>query len=50
MAKRDIHALLVAHPFFEGVDESVLAELAGCGTNVVFKAGDWLLELHSHAR
>jgi CRP/FNR family transcriptional regulator, cyclic AMP receptor protein len=43
MAKRDIHDLLVAHPFFEGVDEAVLAELAGCGTNVVFKAGDWLL-------
>jgi CRP-like cAMP-binding protein len=40
MTVRDIGRLLAEHPFFDGLDDDVLALLVGCATNVHFHAGD----------
>lgn len=34
--------LLVAHPFFAGIDERVVRQLAGCSHNVHFRSGEHL--------
>ena len=40
---KDIRALLGENPFFEGMSDEHLKTIAGCGTLVRFKAGEYLL-------
>lgn len=42
MTIRSIAEYLARHPFFEGLDESSLAELAGCAVNVHIRPGEYL--------
>jgi len=35
--------LIREHPFIDGLDEAIIALIAGCAKNVVFKAGDYIL-------
>lgn len=37
-------AILANHPFFKGLAEEYLALIAGCASNVVFKAGEYLFK------
>lgn len=39
---KTIEDLLRGHPFIEGLDEEIVALIAGCATNVVFEAGSYL--------
>lgn len=43
MTQRDIGALLAEHPFFVGLDDDTMAFVAGCGTNVHFRADEYVL-------
>jgi CRP-like cAMP-binding protein len=42
MNLHDVGQLLAEHPFFAGLDEGVLALLAGCAENAHFRAGEVL--------
>lgn len=37
-----IEDLLRTHPFTQGLDDAILALIAGCATNVVFQAGSYV--------
>jgi CRP/FNR family cyclic AMP-dependent transcriptional regulator len=39
---KTIEQYLPEHPFFEGLDPSIIALLAGCAVNTHFDQGDWL--------
>lgn len=39
---KGIRDLLEEHPFFEGLKPEYIALIAGCGTNVNFKSGEYL--------
>ena len=41
---KDLDDLLQSHPFFAGMDQRVLAELAGCARNERFEAGAFLFQ------
>ena len=38
----NLERILAEHPFFKGLDDAQLAILAGCASNVVFKAGEFV--------
>jgi CRP/FNR family transcriptional regulator, cyclic AMP receptor protein len=40
---KDIEELLRQHPFAQGLEDSVVALVAGCAKNAVFQPGDYLL-------
>lgn len=42
MAIHGLEALLAQHPRFKGMPEEFVKAVAGCGKNVVFKAGEYL--------
>lgn len=42
MEKKNIDALIAAHPFFAGLDERYLQLISGCGANARFDAGQYL--------
>ena len=42
MAIKGLEDLLMQHPRFKGMPEDFIKAVAGCGKNVVFKAGDYL--------
>ena len=44
MQVRDIRELLESHPFFAGLRGTDLDLIAGCGTNVHYRAGELLFE------
>jgi CRP-like cAMP-binding protein len=37
-----LDSIIATHPFFKGLDEAYLRLIAGCGSNVVFEAGQYL--------
>ena len=39
----NIEQLLMEHPFLAGMDPGMIKLLAGCSTNVVFKAGEFII-------
>lgn len=39
---KTIEDLLKAHPFFRGLDPGYIPLIAGCGTSVVYKEGDFI--------
>jgi CRP-like cAMP-binding protein len=43
MSIETLESTLAEHPFFEGLSEPHLALLTGCATNVVFKAGSFIM-------
>lgn len=43
MEQHDLKALLGTHSFFQGLDEGALAFIVGCGTNVRFDVGRYIL-------
>lgn len=47
--EKDIDALLADHLFFKDMDASHRALIAGCGKNVVFKAGEFLAQSNTPA-
>ena len=38
----NLERILAEHPFFKGLNDAQLAILAGCASNVVFKAGEFV--------
>lgn len=44
ISKEPIHRVLHAHPFFAGLDETLLAKLADCATTRTFTGGEVLLK------
>ncbi len=38
----NVERLLAEHPFFEGLDPRYIKEIAGCATDVQFKAGEYI--------
>ncbi len=42
MSTRSIADYLASHPFFSGLDEAAIAELAGCARNEHVRAGEYL--------
>jgi CRP/FNR family transcriptional regulator, cyclic AMP receptor protein len=42
MEKENLERTLAEHPFFKGLDARYISLLAGCASNVVFKAGEFV--------
>jgi len=41
---KDIEDLIREHDFLKGVDDAFISLIAGCGKNISFKAGDYILK------
>ena len=49
MSAKNFNDLLSDHPFFQGMKDEYLAELAGCASNVHFNKGETIFRLDEEA-